>query len=124
MTEQRAHRVAEEIKREVSDILRKDLKDPRLAGLGLISVTGVDVSRDLRYARIYISVLGDAQEAGQAVNTLKKATGFIRSEIGRRIRLRYTPELTFQADSSIAYGAHINRLLNGLNRDESNESGE
>ncbi len=124
MTEQRAHRVAEEIKREVSDILRKDLKDPRLSGLGLISVTEVEVSRDLRFARVFVSVLGGAEEAKQALTTLKKATGFIRSEIGRRIRLRHTPELAFRMDTSIAYGAHINRLLNDLNRDEHNEGGK
>jgi len=124
MSEQRANRVAEEIKREVSDILRKDIKDPRLSGLSLISVTDVDVSRDLRYASVYVSVLGGEDEVKQAFLTLKKATGFIRSEIGRRIRLRYAPELTFQLDRSIAYGAHINRLLNELNRDESNEDGK
>ncbi|MBS4031400.1 MAG: 30S ribosome-binding factor RbfA [Clostridiales bacterium] len=113
MSEQRAHRVAEEIKREVSDILRSEIKDPRVAGL--ISITDVTVTRDLRHSKIYISVFGSDEEKQQTIEALSKAVGFIRTEIGRRIRLRHTPQISFQLDQSIAYGAHINKVLRDLN---------
>ncbi len=118
MSEQRAQRVAEEIKREVSEILRKEIRDPRVAVSGVISVTDVSVTRDIRHAKIYVSVLGSEEEKTQTLEALKKAAGFIRSEIGKRIRLRHTPEITIQLDHSIAYGAHINQLLHDINRSE------
>lgn len=124
MSEQRAQRVAEEIKREVSSILRTDIKDPRLADLSLISVTDVTVSRDIRHAKVFVSVFGDEEQNEKALQALSRAKGFIRSEVGRRIRLRHTPELTFELDSSMAYGAHINRLLNELNKSGGEKSGE
>lgn len=115
MSEQRAQRVAEEIKKEVSQILREELKDPRIAGF--ISVTGVEVTRDLRNAKIFISVFGNEEEKQLTLHALTKAAGFIRTEIGRRIRLRHTPGLSIHLDHSIAYGAHISHLLRGLNKD-------
>jgi ribosome-binding factor A len=117
MTQQRSQRVAEEIKREVSDILRKEMKDPRVAVSGVISVTDVNVTRDISHAKIYVSVLGSEEEQEKTLEALKKAAGFIRSEIGKRIRLRHTPELTIHLDRSIAYGAHINKLLQEINRE-------
>ncbi|MBS4022416.1 MAG: 30S ribosome-binding factor RbfA [Dethiobacter sp.] len=116
MTEQRAQRVAEEIKREVSEILRKEIKDPRVAVMGVISVTDVNVTRDIRHAKIYVSILGTDEEKTQTLQALKKAAGFIRTEIGKRIRLRHIPELTIHLDQSLAYGAHINQLLHEINR--------
>lgn len=124
MSEQRAQRVAEEIKREVSNILRNEIKDPRVAALGLISVTGVDVTRDLRHAKIYFSVLGTEDEQKQTSEALMRATGFIRTEIGKRIRLRHIPEVSFHLDRSIAYGAHINQLLRELNPNGGKDGGE
>ncbi|MBS3948254.1 MAG: 30S ribosome-binding factor RbfA [Dethiobacter sp.] len=115
MSEQRAQRVAEEIKRELSQILRNELKDPRISSF--ISVTSVDVTRDLRHAKVFISVFGSEEEQQLTLQALTKAVGFIRTEIGRRIRLRHTPAVSIHLDHSIAYGAHINQLLRGLNKD-------
>ena len=114
MTEQRAQRVAEKIKREVSEILIKDLKDPRVAGF--ISITDVNVTRDLSHAKIYVSIFGNEEEQQKTFEALKSAVGFLRSEIGHRVRLRHTPEITVHLDQSIAYGAHINKLLHEMNR--------
>jgi ribosome-binding factor A len=122
MSEQRAHRVGEEIKREVSDILRNGLKDPRAGGL--ISVTDVSVTRDLRHAKIFISVFGSDEEQQATLHALSRAVGFVRTEVGRRIRLRHTPELSFQLDKSIAYGAHINQVLRQLNESGGEAEGE
>lgn len=119
MSEQRAHRVAEEIKREISTILRDEVKDPRVSGM--ISVTGVDVTRDLSHARIYLSVFGSDEEQQGTLTALDKATGFIRSTIGKRIRLRHTPELTFHLDRSIAYGAHISEVLRKMKKEDDGE---
>lgn len=112
MSEQRAHRVGEEIKREFSDILRNDFKDPRVAGL--VSVTGVQVTRDLRHAKIFVSVFGKEEEQKGTLEILSRAAGFFRTEIGKRIRLRHTPEISVALDTSIAYGAHINQLLKDI----------
>lgn len=115
MSEQRAQRVAEEIKKEVSQILREELKDPRV--VGLISVTGVEVTRDLKNAKIFISVFGNEEEKQVTLQALNNAAGFIRTEIGRRIRLRHTPLVSIHLDHSLAYGAHISHLLHGLSKD-------
>jgi len=108
MAVHRANRLAEEMKKEISDILREEIKDPRV---GFVSVTRVEVSPDLRYARAFVSVLGDPEEQQQAEKALKKATGFIRTQLAHRIRLRYTPELSFKLDGSIEHGVRIASLL-------------
>jgi ribosome-binding factor A len=111
----RANRLAEEMKKEISEILRDEIKDPRV---GFVSVTRVEVSSDLRYARVYVSVLGDPVERREAEKALKKAGGFIRSQLAHRIRLRYTPELTFKLDESIEHGIRISSLFKqGLDDD-------
>ncbi|HAA38211.1 MAG TPA: 30S ribosome-binding factor RbfA [Firmicutes bacterium] len=119
MSQQRAHRVAEEIKREISSILRDEVKDPRVSGM--ISVTGVDVTRDFSHAKVYLSIFGSDEEQQGTLAALEKATGFIRSLIGRRVRLRHTPEITFHLDRSIAYGAHINEVLRKMKKDDDGE---
>ncbi len=106
----RINRISEEIRKEVSGIIQNELKDPRLPKF--ISVTGVNVTKDLRYAKIYISVLGNDEEKKSAVNGLKSAAGFIRREIGHRMQLRYTPEMLFELDNSIEQGAYISKLIN------------
>ncbi|HOA54641.1 MAG: 30S ribosome-binding factor RbfA [Acetivibrionales bacterium] len=106
----RTDRISEEVKREVSFIIQNELKDPRIAKM--ISVTAADVTRDLRYARVYVSVLGDENEKRDAIEGLRSAAGFIRREIGRRIQLRYTPEIIFELDDSIEHGVYINKLIN------------
>lgn len=112
----RPEKLAEAIKKEVSEMLRTEIKDPRI---GFATVTGVDVSGDLKYAKIYVSVLGSKEERQSSMTGLKKAQGFIRTELGRRIRLRQVPEITFKLDESLDHGARVVELLNEVKvRDE------
>ena len=104
----RPERLAEAIKKEVSDLLREELKDPRI---GFVTITSVEVSKDLRYANIYASVLGDSAGQKATIEVLQKAQGFVRGELGRRIRLRYTPEITFKLDQSISRGSKLIALM-------------
>lgn len=106
-------RVGEEIKREVSLIITKDVKDPRL---GMISITDVEVSRDLSFAKIYFSRLGDEKQRETSLQGLNRAKGFIRSELAKRIRVRHVPEISFHFDPSIEQGARINELLKTINK--------
>lgn len=107
----RMDRISEEVKRELSAVLR-DLKDPRLSAM--VSVVAVEVTRDLKFAKAYISIMGDEKTRKDGMDALKSAGGFIRREIGRRLNLRNTPEFTFALDHSIEYGAHINEILREL----------
>lgn len=108
----RIDRISEEVKKELSFVIR-DLKDPRLK-TNMVSVVNVTVTKDLRFAKAYISVLGDDDAKTGAIQALKGAAGFIRKEIGHRIDLRYTPEFSFVLDDSIEYGSHINEVLKNL----------
>ena len=101
---------AQEIQRELADQLRR-LKDPRVSQVGMVSITRVDTTSDLRYARVYVSALNCPDEKG-LLKGLKSAAGYLRRELGSRVDLRYTPELQFFIDDSIAYGAHILDMLN------------
>ena len=109
MASNRIGRINEEIQRELSEQLRR-LKDPRVSQTGMVSVTRVDTTGDLRYARVYISVLDKSQEK-DVLKGLKSAAGFLRRELGRTLQLRYTPELVFIADDSIEKGAHVLEML-------------
>ncbi|RSK27073.1 30S ribosome-binding factor RbfA [Bacillus sp. HMF5848] len=113
----RANRVAEQMKKEIGDIIGKKIKDPRI---GFMTVTDVRVSGDLQIAKVYISVLGDEEQRQNTLKGLAKAKGFIRSEVGSRIRLRKTPEILFEIDESIDYGNRIETLLHEIN-DQSSE---
>lgn len=108
----RIDRVSEEVKRELSAVLR-ELKDPRLKG-SMVSVVSVRVTKDLKYAKAYISILGDEKAAKAAMAAVRSAGGFIRKAIGHRLNLRNTPEFTFVEDDGIAYGAHISQILKDL----------
>jgi len=119
LSENRIRRVAEQIKKDVSQIIRTELKDPRISGI--TSVTGVEVSKDLRYASIYVSIYGDNDEQATTLKILEKASGFVRTEISRRIRLRYVPEISFYLDNSIEYGNHIENIIKSLKKDELND---
>jgi len=107
----RIDRISEEVKKELSAIVR-ELKDPRITTV--VSVVNVSVTKDLRFAKAYISVFGDEKVQKGVMDALKSASGFIRKEIGRRVNLRNTPEFTFELDNSIEYGAHINEVLKNL----------
>lgn len=111
----RPHRVGEQMKKELGEIISRKLKDPRV---GFVTVTDVQVTGDLQQATVYISVLGNDEEKDQTLKGLEKAKGFIRSEIGQRIRLRKTPELTFAFDESIDYGNRIETILHQLNKEK------
>ena len=109
MASNRIGRINEEIQRELAAQIRR-LKDPRVSQTGMVSITRVDTTGDLRYSRVYISVLDKSQEK-DVLKGLKSAGGFLRRELGGALGLRYTPELLFIADDSIAYGAHILDML-------------
>ncbi len=114
-------RVNEDIRRVLSALLR-DMKDPRLQQ-GMLSITEVDTTGDLRFAKVYISVLGQADEK-ELKKGLRSASGYLRRELGSRLDLRYTPELIFELDGSIARGAEISRLLNELENKERSDADE
>lgn len=107
-TYKRATRVADQIRMEIADILMRKTKDPRI---GVVTVTDVEVTDDLRVARVFVTVLGDEGVRKVAMAGLSKAAGFIRTELGRRLQLRYTPELTFYPDEAGARGDRVLSLL-------------
>lgn len=109
----RVGRLAQEIQRDVNDILRKRVRDPRVQG---VTITGVDVTGDLQQATIYYSILSDKASDAQKVQAgLDKATGLIRRELGHKLTIYVTPEIHFVRDESVRYGDHIDELLNKLN---------
>ncbi|MBW4839976.1 MAG: 30S ribosome-binding factor RbfA [Paenibacillaceae bacterium] len=108
MAKNRTGRVGEQIKKELSVLIQSELKDPRI---GFVTVTGVDVTSDLSQAKVYLSVFGDEEKKNESLKAIEKATGFLRTEVGKRIRLRHTPELIFKIDESIAYGSRIEKIL-------------
>lgn len=110
----RMSRVDEELKKEISNIITYDLKDPNITGL--ISVTKVKVSGDLKYAKVYVSML-NAKDNKQVLAALKKSAGFVRTEIAKKINLRTTPEIIFIFDDSIEYGSRIDTILKEVIKD-------
>jgi len=114
MASNRIGRINEEIQRELSSLLRT-VKDPRVHGL--VSITHVDTTPDLRYAKVYVSVL-DKSDVKDVIRGLRSAGGYLRREIGHALSLRYTPELIFEEDTSIDKGTHILKLLNDIERKE------
>ena len=113
MASNRLGRINEELQRELSNLIRT-LKDPRVQQ-SMVSVTKVEATGDLRYAKVYISVL-DKDKSKDTLKGLRSAGGFLRREIGSRLQLRYTPELVFEEDDSIAYGARMFDLLRNLDK--------
>ena len=118
MAKHRASRLGETLKEEISQMIRADLKDPRI---GFVTVTSVEVADDLGHAKVFISVLGDEQTSKDSMEALKRASGYVRSEIGKRIRLRHVPEIVFKYDSSIQHGAHIAELLREVHTEEAED---
>ena len=108
MAGNRINRINDEIQKELSALFR-ELKDPRVSQ-GMVSITRVDTTADLRYAKIYVSALDKGQEK-EILKGLKSASGYLRRELGHTLQLRYTPELQFVGDDSIQHGAHILELL-------------
>ena len=108
MAYNRIDRISEEVRRELDKLLREDMRDPRFAGT--FSITHADVTRDLRYCKVRVSVL-EPEKRKDVMAALKSAAGFIRRELGRRVELRYVPELLFEMDTNIEYAAHISEIL-------------
>ncbi|NLG83563.1 MAG: 30S ribosome-binding factor RbfA [Firmicutes bacterium] len=119
MSVNRARRLAELVKEEMGQILHRMLKDPRI---GFVSVTDVEVSTDLAHIKIYLSPYGDAEAKRQTMAGLESARGFIRSELGQRLRLRHTPEIELIADDSIERGARIMSLLEEIKKEQGERS--
>mgnify|MGYP001174083391 FL=1 len=120
-TVKRAQRVADRILEETAEILRREVSDPRMA---MITLTGVKVSDDLRHARIFFVEMGEETCREETMEALRKASGFLRRELGRRLQLRYVPEVVFTADGSFAYGARIDRLIAEIHRNERQDDTE
>ncbi len=109
-------RINDEIQKEISEIIRSDLKDPRV---GVItSVLKVDTTADLKYCKVYVSVLGDDEKKEEVISVLKSASGYIRSLIASRINLRVTPEFTFILDDSMEYSFKIDKIIKDINREQ------
>ncbi len=115
MEGKRSEKVAYLIQKEISEMLVKTIKDPRI---GFVTITRVAVSEDYRSAKVYFSVAGTVEERQRSIEGLNSAKGYVRKELGRRIRLRYTPEIIFKFDPSIEYAIHIGEVIRHLKKDE------
>jgi ribosome-binding factor A len=107
----RSERLGELILAEISEVIARDIKDPRI---GFVTLTRVDLSDDLRYAKVFASIIGSPPEKVRTLQGLSSATGYIRRHLGRALHLRYTPEITFRLDESLEHGAKIAQLLRQL----------
>lgn len=118
---QRSRRLGEQIHKEISSLLVKGVKDPRI---GFVTITAVEMTPDLHLARIFYTVMGSQEEIHAAEAGLKKAVPFFRRELGRRMRTRYVPDLLFVYDSSLDYGNRIEALINQVKADQIGDQGD
>lgn len=118
MQGQRAQRVGESIQHEISSLLLRGLKDPRI---GFVTITGVEVTPDLHLARVYYTVIGDEATRKASAAGLKSSIPFIRQQLGRQLRMKYVPDLIFQYDTSIEYGNRIESLLRDIHTTETDD---
>src|SRR5512144_109414 len=114
-TFKRSERVSDQMKHEIADILMRKIKDPRI---GFVTVTDVEVADDLRNAKVFVSVYGGDRDKEESLKGLKSATAFIRLELGRRMRMRFIPELLFRFDATVERGAHIMELLREIEEEK------
>lgn len=117
----RTQRVRQLLKEEISRLLQRDVKDARI---GMVTVTDVEVTRDLRYATVYVNVAGDDARKSEALKGLSSAAGFLRSRLGRELRIRRVPELRFSIDRTHEYAARISELLAEVKTSEEHDDGE
>jgi ribosome-binding factor A len=116
MANYRGGRINEEFKREISTLIRTEIKDPRLTAM--ISVTDVQVTKDLRYAKVFVSIFSkDEEEKKSNLEALRSASGFMRKAVGQKINLRHTPEITIELDDSINYGMHMDELIQRISKE-------
>ena len=114
MARVRVEKVQEQIQHEISNMLLRDIKDPRIQA---VTVTGVELTDDMSQAKVFVSLYGSAEQQ-EAWNALNRAKGFLRTEIAKRIRLRFAPEILLEKDTSLEYGAHIDSLLRQIKETE------
>ncbi|MDY6303380.1 MAG: 30S ribosome-binding factor RbfA [Succiniclasticum sp.] len=115
MARVRVEKVQEQIQHEISNMLLRDIKDPRIQA---VTVTGVELTDDMSQAKVFVSLYGSAEKQQEAWNALNRAKGFLRTEIAKRIRLRFAPEILLEKDTSLEYGAHIDNLLRQIKETE------
>ena len=118
MNDKRVRRVSELLKQEISKIIRREVKDPRI---GFVSVTDVEVSGDLKHAKVFVSVYGEDEEKEATMDGLKKARGFINRLLGERMTTYHTPKIIFRYDDSIEHGVYISKLINEVREQEKDE---
>lgn len=117
MRGRRIQRVEELIKREMSDIISNELKDPRI---GFVTVTGIEVSGDLSHAKVFVSVMGDAESKEKTMGGLNSASGYIQRILGERVRLKFLPRVEFCLDESLDHGFHIMSILDKIEEEKKN----
>lgn len=120
MSNYRSGRINEEMRKEISSIIQNDIRDPRITSM--VSVTKVDVTKDLKYAKVYLSIFGEEDSKNETLAALKSSAGFIRREVGHRIKLRLTPEIVILEDKSIDQGMHIEELLHKIKEQGSHDN--
>ena len=113
MDYKRADRVSDLLKKEIAQMLLREIKDPRI---GFVTITDVEVSNDLRFARVFFSIVGSEKELEETIKGLNSASGFIKKKLGKRLRMRYIPNIIFRLDTSLEYGNRISKVLRDLNR--------
>jgi ribosome-binding factor A len=121
MEGKRSERVADLVRKEISEMLVRTIKDPRI---GFVTITRVTVTDDCRSARIYYSVVGSPDEREQSLEGLNSAKGYIRRELGHRMKLKYTPEIVFQFDPSVEYAVHMGELIHHLQEEREKKEGD
>jgi ribosome-binding factor A len=119
MAKYRSGRINEEIKKNISSIIQNKVKDPRISAM--VSVTRVDVTRDLSYAKVYISIFGNDKAKKETFEALKNSEKFIRSELGHSVRIRHVPQVIIEMDKSIEHGMHINTIIQEIKEKEEND---
>lgn len=117
----RSRRIAEQIQRELSGIIRLELKDPRV---GMITITDVEVSHDYSHAKVFFTQLGDSAKAGEVTNALQHAAGFLRSQLAHRLKLRIVPELHFTYDVSVEHGMRLSQLIDAAVASDTDRSAD
>lgn len=120
MSYPRVNRINEEYKKIISQIIRNELKDPRISGMA--SVVSVDVTRDLSFATVYISVLGTEEEKKSTLEGLSKSAGYVRREVGKRVKLHHTPAIQFKEDNSIEYGVNMSQKIAEVSQQQAQQN--
>ena len=121
MSSQRNERVQEALRQEISRILQNEIKDPRI---GFLTVTKVDLTKDLRYARVYFSVLGEDKDKALAIKGLNSAKGYLKGLLSEKIKLRFMPELEFKIDESLEHTKHVYDILDQLKKEKHDAKGD